>query len=250
MNNGQRAISIFIIILSLHGAGLFAQVSANKFEIGMGLNSFIYQGDLTPSRFGSFKTMRAGINIYGSKILGPSFSLRTNLAIGGLRGDDAKYNEPEYRKQRSFNFRSPVAELSELIVCNPLGRNYTGKGLSPYLFAGAGLSLVKIKRDWSNYNAEYFDGVSDVSARLALDAEHSLPRVLPVIPLGAGVRYGISPRLAVHLESSYRLVFNDYLDGFSQAANPKLNDHYHSITAGVVYQIGKKNTLACPIVRN
>jgi hypothetical protein len=249
MNSSQQKISGFIIVMCLQSVVLSAQTSVPKFEIGAGLSSFIYQGDLTPSRFGSFRTMRFGVNLYASKILGPSFSLRTNLAIGGLRGDDAKYEEPEYRQQRNFNFRTPVIELSQLVVWSPLKKNYTDKGLAPYLFGGAGLSLLKIKRDWSNYNAEYFDAVSDVSERLAVDAQQSLPKIIPVIPLGAGLRYGISPRLAVSAESSYRLVFTDYVDGFSQAANPDKNDHYHTITVGAIYRIGKKNTLACPVLR-
>jgi hypothetical protein len=41
----------------------------------------------------------------------------------------------------------------------------------------------------------------------------------------------------------------DYLDGFSQAANPTENDHYGIYSIGAVYRIGKKNTLACPVVR-
>jgi hypothetical protein len=249
MSNNQQKISGLIVIICLQSLTLPAQVSVPKFEIGAGLSSFIYQGDLTPSRFGSFRTMRLGVNLYVSKILGPSFSLRTNLAIGGLRGDDAKYKNPEYRQQRNFNFSSSVAELSQLIVWSPMKKNYTDKGLAPYLFGGAGLSLLKIKRDWSDYNAEYFDAVSDVSARLAVDAQHSVPRIIPVIPVGVGLRYGLSPRFAVSAESSYRFVFTDYLDGFSQAANPAKNDHYHTITIGAIYRIGKKNTLDCPVVR-
>jgi hypothetical protein len=67
--------------------------------------------------------------------------------------------------------------------------------------------------------------------------------------VGIGLRYGISSRLAVSVESSYRLMFTDYLDGFSQAANPEKNDHYHSTTIGLIYRIGKKNMLGCPVLR-
>ena len=119
---GNRTVIAIILSFSyLSGA---AQGTVPRYEIGVSISSFVYQGDLTPNRFGSFKTMRWGINIYGSKILGPSFSLRTNLALGGLKGDDAKYNNPDYRKQRNFNFRSPVLELSELLVWNPFHTNY------------------------------------------------------------------------------------------------------------------------------
>ena len=237
------------ILMTLQSVSLKGQVNASKYEIGIGLGGFIYQGDLTPNRFGSFETMRFGINIHGSKIMNRSFLVRTNLAIGGLKGDDAKYNNPEFRKQRNFNFHSLVIELSQLLAWNPMGKNYEEKGLSPYLFGGAGISFLKIKRDWSNFNAAYFGDGSDLPNQIATDAAHSLPKMIPVIPLGLGLRYGLTQRIVINAESSYRLVFTDYLDGFSQAANPDKNDHYQTITVGAIYRIGKKNMLDCPVIR-
>jgi hypothetical protein len=250
MNKSHLLAATLLLLMNTKSHFTYCQVNAQKFEIGAGISSFIYQGDLTPERLGSSKTMRFGINLYGSRIISPAFSLRTNLAIGGLRGDDAKYKNPEYRQQRSFNFRTPVIEVSQLLVWNPLAGNYKDNGFYPYLFGGIGISLLKIKRDWSNYNAEYFNAAGeDVTARLALDTAHALPRVIPVIPLGAGIRYNLSQRLALNLEGSYRMSFTDYVDGFSQAANPARNDHYHTITISAVYRIGKRNTFDCPVVK-
>jgi hypothetical protein len=250
MNKSHLLAAALLLLMNTKSHFTYGQVNSQKFEIGAGISSFIFQGDLTPERLGSSKTMRFGINLYGSRIISPAFSLRTNLAIGGLRGDDAKYKNPEYRQQRSFNFRTPVIEVSQLLVWNPLAGNYKDKGFYPYLFGGIGISLLKIKRDWSNYNAEYFNAAGeDVTARLALDTAHALPRVIPVIPLGAGIRYNLSQRLALNLEGSYRMSFTDYLDGFSQAANPARNDHYHTITISAVYRIGKRNTFDCPVVK-
>jgi hypothetical protein len=244
--NQRKFIIAFLMITG--PLALAAQVNVPKFEIGAGLGGYVYQGDLTPTRLGSFRTTRVGLNLYFSKLLSPSFATRTNLAIAGLRGDDSKYDHPEYRRERAFKFRSPVFELSQLLIWNPLKRNYDERGFYPYLFGGAGISFIKVKRDWSSYNAEYF-AITDVSARLGQDTVHSTPRVIPVIPLGIGLRYGISSRLAVSVESSYRLMFTDYLDGFSQAANPEKNDHYHSTTIGLIYRIGKKNMLGCPVLK-
>lgn len=239
-----------LLLMNTKSHFTYGQVNAQKFEIGAGISSFMYQGDLTPERLGSSKTIRLGITLYGSRILSPAFSLRTNLAIGGLRGDDAKYKNPEYRQQRSFNFRTPVIEVSQLLVWNPWRSNYKDKGLYPYWFGGVGITFLKIKRDWSNYNAEFFNAAGeDVTARLALDTAHALPRVIPVIPLGAGIRYNFSQRLALNLEGSYRVSFTDYLDGFSRAVNPDRNDHYHTITISAVYRIGKRNTFDCPVVK-
>ncbi len=226
-----------------------AQDYITKYEIGAAIGVFIYQGDLTPRRLGSFETMRFGAILHGSKVMSRSFMVRANLAIGRLSGDDAKYDNPEFRKQRSFNFSSLVIELSGLLVWNPLGKNNVEKGFSPYLFGGGGLSYLRVKRDWSNFNAAYFGDGSAILPGLVLDEQRQPPTIIPVIPLGAGIRYNLSQRIAINAESSYRLVFTDYLDGFSKAVNPNQNDHYHTTSLGAIYRIGAKNTLRCPVIK-
>ena len=47
-------------------------------------------------------------------------------------------------------------------------------------------------------------------------------------------------------EASYRFTFTDYLDGFSEVANPKKKDYYSSYSVGLIYTLGVKNTLNCP----
>ena len=210
----KEAICILITYLCPYPGPLFANHNNPKFQFGVGAGTFIYQGDLTPSALGSYKTMKPVINLFASKLFNPSLSLRANLAFGGLKGDDAKYSNPEYRQQRNFNFRSPVAEISGIAEWNILGRNYISRGFSPYLFAGVGYSFLKIRRDWSNLNTEYFSAESELMTGLAEDAQHSLPKGLLVLPVGAGARYYLSDKIGISAETSYRLASTDYLDGF------------------------------------
>ena len=227
-----------------------AQTDNPKYEFGLNLGFFVYQGDLTPEKFGSFKTQQFSFDLHANKIMNPSFSVRANLSLGKLKGDDALYSNPAYRQQRNFNFTTPVTELTAQLVWNVAGRNYADKGFSPYIFAGAGFSFLKIKRDWSNINTTYFaPETSEVWAGLAADSAHKLPKVLPVIPVGAGVKYFITPNWAVTAETSYRLISTDYLDGFSQAANPQKKDSYLNYSIGVLYRTGKKDRLGCPVMR-
>jgi hypothetical protein len=134
----QRKFIIVSRIIILSVASLLSvascygqQLNVPKFEIGAGIGGYVYQGDLTPTRLGSFRTMRVGLNLYFSKLLSPSFATRTNLAIAGLRGDETKYDDPEYRRERALKFRSPVFELSQLLLWNPLKKNYDDRGLYP-----------------------------------------------------------------------------------------------------------------------
>ena len=130
-----------------------------------------------------------------------------------------------------------------------LGKNNYRHGFSPYLFAGAGLSFVKITKDYSKMNTSIFSAESDVQAGLNEDNARSLPRVLPVIPAGAGIRYSLSEKFAVFAETAYRFMFTDYLDGFSQSVNPKQNDHHHTTSLGLIYSFGKKDKLGCPAMK-
>jgi Domain of unknown function (DUF6089) len=242
---------ILCVIVIMIRINFIAEAQSNipKFQFGISAGAFVYQGDLTPSALGSYKTLRPAINLFASKLFSPSFALRGNLAFGGLKGDDAKYDHPAYRQQRNFNFASPVLEISGIAEWNILGRNYVSRGFSPYLFAGAGFSLLKIRRDYSRLNTEYFGSGSDLITGLTADAQRSLPRGLLVLPVGVGTRYYLSDRIGISAETSYRIMSNDYLDGFSRAANPAKGDHYYSHTIGVVYRLGKKNTLGCPVVK-
>jgi OOP family OmpA-OmpF porin len=243
--------SVIVSVIFFISQSLSAQQKNRHYEFGLAAGIIVYQGDLTPKQFGSYETMKLAVNLSAAKIISSSFSARANLIRANLRGDDAIYNNPEFRKQRNFNFTSPVTELSLLLVYNPLGKNYSSKGFSPYLFSGAGVSFFNIKRDHSAFNAAYFGDGSDLPARIAEDDAQTPPGIAPVVPIGAGIRYNLSERWAVNAESSYRLMFTDYLDGFSQAANPSRNDHYQTTTVGIIYRTGAaaKNKNGCPTIR-
>jgi hypothetical protein len=235
-----------IIALILQCTIARAQSDLSKYQLGFTAGMFIYQGDLTPSRFGSFKTATFAGNIFLNRILNSSFLLRTSLAFGKLRGDDAKYSSPAWRQQRNFNFSSPVIEISELLVYHPLRNDRT---LSPYIFGGPGLGWLNITRDWSKFNSEFFNAEPNVQAGLSEDIAHATPHLLPVALLGAGVEYDYSKKLSFIAESSYRFTLSDYVDGFSKAANPAKYDHYQNYSVGLIYKFGKKGAVDCPVVK-
>lgn len=240
--------SVLIISIFSQSQLLFAQLDLTKFEVGIHAGTFIYEGDLAPSAMGSYKTMKPVIGIHINRIFSPSFALRANIDIGKIKGDDSKFSNPGYRQQRNFNFTTPVFEFSGLLVWSPLKTNGEEiiRKFSPYVFAGAGFSFLKINRDWSNFNTEYFAGETNVTAGLEIDAQHRLPRLTPVLPVGLGISYSLTPRISLNAETSYRLMSTDYLDGFSEAANPSKKDHYHSHTIGLTYHFGRRGKLDCP----
>lgn len=235
---------------------LFTSAQVNlipKYEAGIVAGTFIYQGDLTPNALGAFNTMKFGLGVFGTRNINRFAAFRVQLLRGSLKGDDAKYDNPAWRQQRNFNFKTPVTELSGVFVWNIFGLNPNEAGIinfTPYVFGGLGYSFLKIKRDYSRFNYAHFAGETAIINGLNEDINHKLPRGILEFPIGFGVRYGINEKLSFNLEGTYRLTSTDYIDGFSQAANPDKNDHFHTLTAGLTYSFGKRNRFDCPKVGN
>ncbi len=218
-------------------------------SVGLNGGIYVYQGDLSPSRFGSFKTIMPGASLFVTKPINHFLAARVHVSVAKLKGDESLYNEPSYRQQRNFAFTTPVVEVSAQGVWNILGKNYEGRGFSPYVFSGAGVSFINVKKDYSRLDPTVFGDGSVVHAGLMEDNAHGTPRRLLSVPVGIGTEYSISDRFSVNIEASYRFIFTDYLDGFSKSASPKYHDHYHSTSAGIMYKFGKKNNggVDCPV---
>jgi len=227
-----------------------AQFDVSKIELGADVATFIYQGDLTPSKLGSFKTMKLGFGIHGSYKLSKILFLKTSFVFGGLKGDESRYSTPEYRQKRNLKFKSPVTEISESIVWNILPpASEGGPKLTPYISAGVGYAFLHINRDYGNFDTAYFPNESIIAAGLRADTAHSLPKGILVFPVTAGLRYAFAKNLSLNLATTYRLSSTDYLDGFSQAANPAKKDNFFTNSIGLIYSFGKSNMIKCPEVK-
>ncbi|TCJ13588.1 hypothetical protein EPD60_12380 [Flaviaesturariibacter flavus] len=226
-----------------------AQSTETPNEVGAGLGAMIYQGDLTPSPAGSYRTARPAVALWAARQLTSRLALRATLQHGSVYGDDARYTVPAWRSERALRFSTSVSEISLQAVYRPDNRWL----LQPYLFAGVGYAFVKVNRDASAFNTAFFNGDKRVMDGLATDLATAPPRAVPVVPLGAGLRYNLTEALSLHLETSYRLARTDYLDGFSAVGNPKRLDHYQSYILGASWRFGspgggrgKSKGIGCP----
>lgn len=215
-----------------------------KYEAGVRLSALIYQGDLTPSFIGSARTITPGFGIFGTRILNDKLSVRLNLDYNRLRGNDAAYTVPEWRQQRNFRFTASALELTGNLVYNLRG-GYSERKFQPYVFGGAGLALLNIKRDYSSFNYEYFSEQAWVYEGLMADIAKKPPRLTFIMPVGGGIKYPLTQKLSLFGEASYRLMITDYLDGFSKAADSKYKDHYSNISVGLIYRLGNSG-INCP----
>ena len=57
-----------------------------RYELGLHIGTFIYQGDLTPNDYGAFNTMKAGFAISATRNLNSLYAIRFQLLRGSLKG--------------------------------------------------------------------------------------------------------------------------------------------------------------------
>lgn len=221
-----------------------------KYEVGLNVGMYVYQGDLVPSIFGSFRTAKPGIGVYVGRYITPSLSAGIAFNISSLKGDDALYDKPAFREHRAFRFKSSLKELSLQAKYNLLSLFAYQPRLEPYVFAGVGAAFINTSADYSRLDREYFSETSSTVLGLPADIAQPNKKTKVVIPLGIGLRYDLSPDLTLNMETAYRLTNTDYIDGFSESANPRLNDHYLSQTVGISYKFGRKSRFDCPTVLN
>ena len=105
----RRKLSYLLILFYGVTQSSSAQTDVSKFEWGVHAGTYTYQGDLSPSKFGSYKSPGLGIGFFGSKILSSSFSVRVNLDFGKVREDEMKYADPLWRQDRNLKFNTKAS---------------------------------------------------------------------------------------------------------------------------------------------
>lgn len=250
MSGKKVRLLVIFFISSVSFFNASAQILfPSKYEVGVNVGAYIYQGDLVPSILGSFRTARPGIGIYIGRTISPSFSAGISFNASSLKGDDALYDKPEFRKYRAFRFKSSLKELSLQAKYNLTAFFAYEPRLQPYIFAGIGAAFINTSADYSRLDRNYFSETSSTVVGLATDITKPARKTKPVVPLGIGFRYNLSSDFTLNMETAYRLTNTDYIDGFSMSANPSLDDHYLSHTVGVSYKFGRKSKYDCPVVK-
>jgi Domain of unknown function (DUF6089) len=249
MNSVYKVSPFFLLFFFFYNSGVFAQFVPSRYEVGINVGTLIYQGDLAKGDLGYTRSLKPAVSLWASRSFDDYFSLRANVLRGAIGADESTYSSPAWRRHRNLAFSSSVTEFSALLVWDMFGKTYR-EGMhrfSPYLFIGAGLTVLNVKRDWSRFDTVYFPSKTAAYIGLSEDTLHKVPSILPVIPAGAGFRYMISNHFYLNAEATYRISQSDYIDGFKYSGNPKKNDHYYGVSIGVSYRFGRDLT-SCPKV--
>lgn len=178
-----------------------------------------YQGDLPEPHFEVVESRLAAGLIYRYH-WHPQWSLRAQLIVGQIRGDD---RHAQSRASRQFRFSSSLIESAFAVEWKPFGRQshyYVGKfrpHWGPYVFLGLGLTQADPRATCYR---------TDLPKEVDPFASEMRQTLFLAVPVGLGIRYDWSPHWSVGLEVGQRPVFSDLLDGVSVSGNPDKDDWY------------------------
>lgn len=210
----------------------------SRWEFGLqvgGANAF---GDLVDTRLIQFNKTSL---VYGGFLrynANRNLSIRANYNRGELSGSDM---DSETLYVRGLNFESTFSEISVLGEWDFWGdKRYDDRGgfsrtLSPYVFLGFGATFTDRTTDYSSIM-----GDTEMEEKAARDISNSRDNHF-TMPIGVGLRADLSERLLFSVEFGMRPVFNDYLDGVSETANPEKGDWYSIGSTTLSYRIQGKD---------
>jgi hypothetical protein len=200
---------LFLLPTVLLCSNIFAQRS----EVGFGLGTFNYTGDL--SRKYNFLNSKPAATVFYRSNLSKVVSFRTAFT-GGKLGASDKRPIDAFAEKRSASFNIFLLEASAVMEYHFLNWRDDKRMLrfTPYMFGGLGIV-----------------GISGAQKK-----PEPYSNVQGIIPFGVGGKYIINPYWYIALEFGARKTFFDYLDNISvgdprlknyQYGNPHDNDAYY-----------------------
>ena len=203
----QNKVYFLLSVISLS----FLTTKAQKWEIGGLLGASNYIGDI--SKDPNIKQTQPTVNLWVRYNLDRHFSYRMGLGYGRITAADSLYSG---NKLRGLNFRSNIIEFSNIFEFhyNPFGRTHPqNKKSSFYVLTGLNFFYFnpqgKLNGKWINLQPLGTEG------QKLDDGKGVYSKISVSIPMGAGVKYKLTPNWIFGFEVGYRYTFTDYLDDVS-----------------------------------
>lgn len=198
--SGRYIIIVFALFMQL---SIHAQ--KKKHEIGAFIGTAYYMGDLNQTKLFYMPSPAFGL-LYRYDI-NNRYAIRLSGSYTVLKGDDAN-SDNIYQQQRGHSFSTRIFDITPMFEFNflPFKAASRYEYYSVYVTAGVGA--------------------------LFMNSPSSFP-VHPVVPFGIGFKYGISKRLVVTGEWTYRKTFTDYIDQllpseYDNAASPPVKQQSYN----------------------
>lgn len=208
-----KKATILLTFLAIPLIGSAQQLIAQRSEVGFGLGTFNYTGDLV--RTYNFAFSKPAATVFYRSNISRVISFKASLTGGKLGANDSRNPIDAFATARAASFNIFLMEAGVGFEYHFLDWRDDRKRLryTPYLFAGTalfGMSGAQQK------NGQY----SNIQA---------------AIPFGGGMKYVINPKYYIAFEIGIRKTFFDYLDNISdgdpqyknlQYGNPFDYDNY------------------------
>jgi hypothetical protein len=201
-----------ILLVSLFIFLTISQLSAQRSEIGFGLGTFNYTGDLVRTYNLAYSKPAATL-LYRSN-LSKVVSFKASITAGKLAASEKPIDSYASARNASFDIFLMEGALSFEYHFLNWRDDKRPMRYTPYLFAGLGLF--------------------GISGNASKPAPYS--NVQTAIPFGGGFKYIMNPKWYAAFEIGIRKTFFDYLDNVSdttdqskknyQSGNPNDNDNY------------------------
>lgn len=221
----MRQITAHIILLLSLALGAIIPARAQteyKFDIGGGAGMSGYLGDANTSNL--FANPSWNVEAVFRYLFNPRFALKTNLTVGGLRGNSADMTNV-FPGGETFKFSTTFYEVGEMFEFNffnyGMGERYRKlKRVSPYITAGLGFLVWTV------------DGKSGFTVD---------------IPFGIGVKYKLKPRVNLGAEFLMHKTLSDKVDGDNlkdpyqiKSSFMKNTDWISTLSFTISYEFGER----------
>ena len=196
--------SLFIFLFILMQTNLFAQKSH---EIGVFAGTSYYAGDLNSTNIFYMPSSAFGL-LYRYKI-NSRYAFKLTGTFAKLQGSDLT-SDNLYQLQRNHSFSTFVSDISPMFEFNFLPFHAASRSEYYAIYVTAGIGVMYMQ------------------------SPSSFP-LHPVIPFGIGFKYGVSKRIVIAAEWTYRKTYTDYIDQLSP-------DEYLSTGGSPVKQLSYNNS--------
>jgi OOP family OmpA-OmpF porin len=199
--------------------------SKAQFHLFGGAGISYYQGDMDESVYPKLKTMcfswKAGVG-YDYH---PRWGVRGHYSKAELHGSDS-YSNDVLLQVRGITFTTKLTDIGLTAKYKHLFKK--SYRLMNYGFFGFDYMSMSVSR-------------SDAGTG-SLIAEDGFSNTQFNIPIGIGLGWWFNAHWGSVVESSYHFALTDYLDGISNAGNPKANDSYIDVHVMLIYRFGGGKT--------
>lgn len=172
-----------------------------------------YQGDVVGRAFVSRFTKPA-VGLEATYDLSDQVSIRGGFTWAKIAGDD-RYNSKKYLRERNLSFASNIREASLVAIYNIF--NSQPLRWTPYVFAGFAVFHFDPYTYDSSHQKIYLKPLSTEGEGLTQYPDRKPYALTQLsIPFGAGIKYAMTDRLDIGIETGIRKTFTDYLDDVSK----------------------------------